>query len=183
MDSTGFFIHGIFQARILEWVAISFSSYPVNEPWDDGMVTRWCAINTWVLRKLLTNWPTTASRISSLQPAFHCDSGLSSCSWRTLSFNFLLSSFLLPPPPSVHITINYNPAYAAFSDNTENVSVPLNPGHFPLFHFLRAVAMPWQRLIPNIAMGVWSMRESEQVFLKKETKNKPGEGRNEGVMF
>ena len=43
--------------------------------------------------------------------------------------------------------------------------------------------MPWQRLIPNIAMGVWSMRESEQVFLKKETKNKPGEGRNEGVVF
>ena len=43
--------------------------------------------------------------------------------------------------------------------------------------------MPWQRLIPNIVMGVWLMRESEQVFLKKETKNKPGEGRNEEVMF
>lgn len=27
------------------------------------------------------------------------------------------------------------------------------------------------------------MRESEQVFLKKETKNKSGEGRNEEVMF
>ena len=39
MDSSlpGFSVHGILQARVLEWVAISFPGdlcYPGNEPWS-----------------------------------------------------------------------------------------------------------------------------------------------------
>ena len=38
MDSSlpGSFIHGIFQARILEWVAISFSRQLVKNPLEKG---------------------------------------------------------------------------------------------------------------------------------------------------
>lgn len=47
---------------------------------------------------------------------------------------------------------------------------PLDHEYFLPFHFLRATAVPWQRLIPDLKMGV-GLRESEQVFLRKETKN------------
>ena len=49
---TGFSVHGIFQARVLEWVAISFSrgsSWPRDRTWVSGIVGR--CFTLWATRE------------------------------------------------------------------------------------------------------------------------------------
>ena len=55
---SGSSVHGIFQARVLEWIAISFSrgsSLPRDWTWDSCIVGRWFTL--WATREILLNYP------------------------------------------------------------------------------------------------------------------------------
>ena len=48
-------IHGVFQARVLEWVAISFSrgsSWPGDRSWVSRIVGRHCGFTVWATREV-----------------------------------------------------------------------------------------------------------------------------------
>lgn len=124
--------------------------------------------------KLLSDWTTQHLGSLLFKPGFLSVTQAPLVQPEDTLLDSSLSSFLPAPPyPApgfiLPLIVAYGSAHAAFSDNGKSALPP--PAHehiFPL-HFLRAMAMPWQHLIPNLEWG-WGRWQTRAGVLEKENK-------------